>query len=89
MHTLLHRYVAEQLAVTVAVSELQAAYGRYSTTSLRERGRGLRGSHQRDAWLAIEREMGSVLGAWQWAVALGPPGAMEDALPGLFTYHCM
>lgn len=89
MHTLLHRYVVEQLARAGDAAELQAAHGRYFAAFLRQRGQELRGGPQREAWQAIEQEMDNALAAWRWAVALGPADAVEEALPGFFRYHYM
>ncbi len=86
MHELLRQFAAEALDAAGERALIEERHGRYYLAYLADRGRRLGRQEPKEASSEIQAELDNVRLAWQWAVAQGQVGEIEQATYAWWQY---
>jgi predicted ATPase/DNA-binding SARP family transcriptional activator/Tfp pilus assembly protein PilF len=91
MHNLAHRYAEEQLARlgSAAEAEAQAAHGHYYFAQLQRWASEVTGPRQVQTLDAMQRDLGNLRRAWQWAVDTRAYDDLDRGLGAFFDFFAM
>jgi len=87
MHDLVREFVLEKVARDpVAERRLRSRHSRFYVAALHRWAADLKGPQQQAALSEMDRAIANITLAWQWAVAEGDVGAVDQGLEGLRLY---
>ena len=88
IHELLHQYAAEQLnRSTEAAQQLQQAHAAYYTNYLFQLSEGIIGGGQKEAFVAIRRELENIRVAWQFVIETHDFANLRKAIATIGLYY--